>query len=122
MGSERAVVAALLLLRQPAGSRAEVGLFDSLAPLVATSANGLTSPGGILGGGLPAYGVYETRAGRVALAALEPHFRARLYAALDLPLDSSLSAIMKTRSADEWVAWAEAHDLPIAAVHAPGQR
>jgi crotonobetainyl-CoA:carnitine CoA-transferase CaiB-like acyl-CoA transferase len=116
MGSERAFSAVLLLLREPPGARAEVGLYDSLAPLVATSKHGLTSPGGILGGGLPAYGVYRTREGSVAIAALEPHFRSRLYELLNLPNGFDLSEVMTTRTAAEWEVWAAERDLPIAAI------
>jgi crotonobetainyl-CoA:carnitine CoA-transferase CaiB-like acyl-CoA transferase len=116
MGSERAFGEMLLLLRQAPGAHAVVGLFDSLAPLVATSKYGVTSPGGILGGGLPAYRVYAAREGQVAVAALEPHFRERLYSELALPPGSDLTAAMRTRSADEWEQWAAERDLPIAAV------
>lgn len=116
MGSERAFSAALLLLRQAPGAWAEVGLFDSLAPFTATVAHGLTTPGGLLGGGLPAYGLYRTREGTVAIAALEPHFRRDLYAALALPDGSDLSQVMATRTAAEWERWAEERDLPIATV------
>jgi alpha-methylacyl-CoA racemase len=116
MGSERAFIEMLLLLRQPPGAHAVVGLFDSLSPLVATSRYGVTSPGGILGGGLPAYRVYAAREGYVAVAALEPHFRERLYSELSVPPGSDLTTVMSTRSADEWEEWAAARDLPIAAL------
>ena len=113
LAAENAFSTALLLLRQPKGSHANVGLYDSLAPLVATLRHGLTRPGDLLGGGLPAYGIYDAREGRVAVAALEPHFRRRLYEALELPVESDLVAIFKTRTADEWEAWAAERDLPI---------
>jgi crotonobetainyl-CoA:carnitine CoA-transferase CaiB-like acyl-CoA transferase len=113
---EQAFATALLLLRQPPGTRAQVGLFDGLAPLVAPLRHGLTGPGRMLGGGLPAYGIYEAREGRIAIAALETHFRRRLYDALELPLDSALAEIFKTRTAADWQAWALVHDLPIVAI------
>lgn len=116
LGSERAFSAVLLLLRQPEGTRLDVGLFDSLGPHVAMAAHGLTAPGGPLGGGLPVYGLYPTRTGRVAIAALEPHFRARLYTALALPDDSDLAGAMMTRTAVEWEQWGREHDLPIVVV------
>jgi crotonobetainyl-CoA:carnitine CoA-transferase CaiB-like acyl-CoA transferase len=116
MGSERAFSAALLLLRQPPGTHTEVGLFDSLDSLLAPLEHGLTAPGGLLGGGLPSYGVYRTKEGMVALAALEPHFRSRLYDALSLELDADLTDVMMTRTATEWERWGEHHDLPIARV------
>jgi crotonobetainyl-CoA:carnitine CoA-transferase CaiB-like acyl-CoA transferase len=116
LAAEHAFATALLLLRQSAGARAQVGLYDSLNPLVAALRHGLTGPGNLLGGKLPAYGVYNTREGRIAIAALETHFRRRLYDALQLPADSELASTFATRSAREWEAWAKEHDLPIVAV------
>jgi crotonobetainyl-CoA:carnitine CoA-transferase CaiB-like acyl-CoA transferase len=116
LAAHKAVAAALLLLRQPPGSRAQVGLYDSLEPLVAPLTHGLTGPGKMLGGGLPAYGIYETRAGRVAIAALETHFRNRLYEELQLPVDSDLAAVFATKPASEWEEWARSKDLPLVAI------
>lgn len=115
LGSERAFSTALLLLRQPPGARARIGLYDSLAPLVAPLAHGLTEPGGLLAGGLPAYGIYEASSGRIAVAALEPRFRARLYEELGLEMSSELSEVFRTRTAAAWEAWALERDLPITA-------
>ena len=115
LGSERAFSTALLLLQQPPGARAEVGLFDSLAPMIAPLKHGLTIPWGLLGGGWPAYGIYEARSGRVAVAALEPRFRARLYQELGVEMASELTDVFKTRTADAWEAWALERDLPISA-------
>ena len=116
LAAEHAFATALLLLRQAPGSRAQIGLYDSLAPLVAPLKHGLTGPGTMLGGALPAYGVYETRDGRVAIAALETHFRRRLYEALQLPVDSDLTATFRERTAAEWEQWATSKDLPLVAV------
>ncbi|MGH9176122.1 MAG: CoA transferase [Vicinamibacterales bacterium] len=120
LGSERAFSAAVLLLQQPPGARAEVGLYDALEPLVAPLRHGLTGPGALLGGELPGYGVYEAREGRVAVAALEPHFRSRLYEALTLPYGTDLTATFRRRTAAEWQAWALERDLPLAAVRESG--
>jgi crotonobetainyl-CoA:carnitine CoA-transferase CaiB-like acyl-CoA transferase len=117
MTSERTVSEALILLRRPAGSIADVGLVESLAPLQAPLLHGLTARGGMLGGALPAYQVFHAATGVIAVAALEPHFERRLYEALDLPIGSDLTDAMKARSAQEWEAWARERDLPIAAVH-----
>lgn len=117
VAGEHAFATALLLLRQPPGSRAQIGMYDSLAPLIAPMKHGLTGPGTMLGGKLPAYGIYETREGRVAVAALEPHFRRRLYEELRLPLDTNLETALATRSAAEWESWAKANDLPIVAIN-----
>jgi crotonobetainyl-CoA:carnitine CoA-transferase CaiB-like acyl-CoA transferase len=116
LGSERAFSAAVLLLRQAPGARAEVGLYDALEPLIAPLRHGLTKPGGLLGGALPSYGLYEAGEGRIAVAALEPHFRARLYEALGLSPGTALGDAFRMRGATEWERWAVEHDLPISAV------
>lgn len=116
IGSERAFAAVLLLLRQPAGTHSEVGLYDSLDSLIAPLKHGLTATGALLGGGLPAYGIYRAKEGAVAIAALEPHFRRRLYSALGLIDGADLTEAMSTRTAEEWERWAQDHDLPIAAL------
>ena len=116
MGSERAFSAALMLLRMPPGSTMDVGLVESLDPLIASLRHGLTTPNGTLGGGAPRYRVYSTKAGRVAVAALESHFEARLYERLELPVNSDPSSRFLERTAVEWEGWARQHDLPIVAV------
>ena len=116
LGAQQAVIAGLLLLKNGAPAAAQVGLRDALDPAVMPLRTGLTSSRGILGGALPAYGVYETRRGRVAVAALEPHFRARLYQALGLRDGADLTEVMQTRTARQWERWAASRDLPIARV------
>jgi crotonobetainyl-CoA:carnitine CoA-transferase CaiB-like acyl-CoA transferase len=116
MASERAFGGILALLRQPPGSTMDVGMVESLEPLLAPLRFGLTLPNGALGGAAPQYRIYTARSGRVAVAALEPHFMARLYQALDLPPGSDLSERLHQRTAAEWDAWARERDLPITAV------
>lgn len=116
MASERVVSETLMLLRRPTGSVAEVGLVESLTPMVAPLAHGVTAPGGVLGGALPAYDVFETNHGHVAVAALEPHFERKLYDELTLPAKANLAPIMKTKSAAEWEAWGKERELPMVAV------
>jgi crotonobetainyl-CoA:carnitine CoA-transferase CaiB-like acyl-CoA transferase len=116
MGAERAVAEAMFLLRRAAPCAARVGLRDALDRAVMPLRVGLTAQGGLLGGGLPTYRVYEARSGAVAVAALEPHFRARLYTALGVPDGADLTDIMRTRTARQWERWAAARDLPIAEV------
>ncbi|MEO8678675.1 MAG: CoA transferase [Vicinamibacterales bacterium] len=115
-GAERAYATALLLLRDEPGARREVGLFDCLQSLTAPIRHGLTAPGGPLGGANPAYGVYAARGGHVAVAALEPHFRQRLYAALGLRDSAALTDAFHHRTPEEWEAWAAERDIPLAAV------
>jgi len=121
MASERAFSATLAVLRMPGGSVMDVGLVESLEPMLASLRNGLTLPSGILGGAAPRYRLYATRDGHVAVAALEPHFERRLYEQLGAPSQSDLTSRMLERTAAEWEGWAEEHDLPIAVVRHVGQ-
>ncbi|MGE3273656.1 MAG: CoA transferase [Vicinamibacterales bacterium] len=116
VGAERVVSEALLLLAGPPGGHATVGLEDSLALLDLPGRYGLTVPGGLLGGGLPEYGVYPSADGHVAVAALEPRFRSRLYAELGRAPGTSLGDAFVGRTAAAWAEWAEERDLPIVAV------
>lgn len=80
--------------------------------------HGLTVPGGSLGGALAYYNIYPTADGWLAVAALEPHFWARLQELLELKAGTyeELKAIFATRSAHEWERWGKEHRLPLAAV------
>jgi crotonobetainyl-CoA:carnitine CoA-transferase CaiB-like acyl-CoA transferase len=116
MASERAVSGALALLRQPPGSTMDIGLVESLDPLLASLRHGLTVPRGTLGGAAPRYRIYAARSGRVAVAALESHFEVRLYEHLDAPRNSDLSSRFLERSAEEWQSWADERGIPIVAI------
>lgn len=115
-GAERAYAAALELMNDAPGSNRVVGLANVIDDIAAPLRHGLTAPGGPLGGGNPAYGLYAAREGMVAVAALEPHFRARLFESLGLADGRDPSAAFKTKTATEWEAWARPLDLPIVAV------
>jgi alpha-methylacyl-CoA racemase len=115
VGAERAYTAAIELMQQPAGTNRVIGLADAVHDLAAPLRHGLTGPGSPLGGGNPMYGLYATRQGNIAVAALEAHFRKRLYEALGLEDGSSPAAVFTTKSAVEWERWARTHDLPIVA-------
>ena len=122
---EAAATAALALLlrraRSGAGGATEVALADVAARLAAPRQHGLTLPGGILGGGLPVYAIYAAAHGWVAVAALEPHFVARLAAGLGMDelTHEGLAAAFAKRDAVAWEAWGKANDVPIAAVRGP---
>lgn len=118
LGAERAHAAVLEMMHQGPGGSRVVGLFDALKDLTAPLRHGLTAPGGVLGGGNPAYGVYAAQDGAIAVGALEPHFRARLYAALGLPENSPLTDVFTTRTAAEWDNWATERDIPLKAITA----
>jgi crotonobetainyl-CoA:carnitine CoA-transferase CaiB-like acyl-CoA transferase len=115
LGAERAYAAVIEMMHRGAGGRRTVGLFDALHDMTAPLRHGLTTPGGVLGGANPAYGVYAASDGRVAIGALEPHFRERLYAALGLDDGSPLAAVMTTKTAAEWEQWGRERDIPIKA-------
>ncbi|MBB5206427.1 crotonobetainyl-CoA:carnitine CoA-transferase CaiB-like acyl-CoA transferase [Inhella inkyongensis] len=85
---------------------------------------GLTAPGGLLGGGHAGYAVYACADGRVAVAALEPHFAQRLAAAAGLMLRSpadwmrpathvALRTWMAGQSKAALLALAHAQDWPL---------
>jgi alpha-methylacyl-CoA racemase len=65
----------------PAGRYFEVALADAAGYLGLPRQWGLTQPSGAVGGAHAGYRVYPCRDGRVAVAALEPHFAAALCAA-----------------------------------------
>ena len=124
-GSERAVSAVFALLwqreRTGRGGRSEVSLVEALAPYADALRYGLLAPGTLLGGASPLYGLYPAREGWVALAALEPHFRARVMQGLGIAELSAaaLAAAFMARTAHAWEAWAAEQDVPLAAVHDP---
>jgi crotonobetainyl-CoA:carnitine CoA-transferase CaiB-like acyl-CoA transferase len=119
-GAQEAVSAALgLILARERGQGAqyvEVSLAAAADLFAQPLRHGLTAPGGPLGGSLPAYNLYQTSAGWIALAALEPRFWRTLSRELKLssPNREQLQAVFLTRSAREWEAWARQYDLPIA--------
>ena len=114
------VALALVLDRERTGQAgfATVAITDVTRDLAAPYLHGLTQNGGALGGGLPTYDIYAAREGWVAVAALEAHFAERLRSMLGIErLDAELiRAAFAQRSAQEWEALAQHHDLPLAAV------
>ena len=85
MASE-AVLKALMLRAQPGqnqgkGVLLEVALSEAAAYLALPRHWGLTTPKGAVGGAHAGYQIYPCKDGRVAVAALEPHFAKRLLTA-----------------------------------------
>jgi crotonobetainyl-CoA:carnitine CoA-transferase CaiB-like acyl-CoA transferase len=119
-GAEQAVVALLALLLARERGRperySEVALAAAAEDFAAPYRFGATAADGPVGGGDPLYGVYEAADGWIAVAALEPHFRGRLLAELELEDLDALAAAFRGRGKQDWQAWAEERDLPIAAV------
>ncbi|MYL85440.1 CoA transferase, partial [Desulfovibrio aerotolerans] len=120
-GAERAVSNALGLLyeRERFGRSgfAKVVLSEAASEAAAPLRYGLTRPGGLFGGGSPEYNIYPARDGFVAVAALEPRFRERLFAYLGgVNTAGELSAAFASRNADEWEQVGEELDIPIVKV------
>jgi len=85
-----AVLQALLLRQRPGrllgrGVFQQIALSDAAAYLALPRSWGLTTPDGDVGGAHAGYRVYPCKNGRVAVAALEPHFARRLCEAAGLP-------------------------------------
>lgn len=120
-GAERAATEALASVRQRdrtgVGGFREVVLADVACAFADPVRRGVTSRGGVLGGGLPTYALYASADGYIALAALEPHFADRVREALGVELtERDLRAAFIQQSTAHWVALADEHDLPLAAV------
>lgn len=118
VGAERTHALIKEVMAHPGAVRV-VGLFDALHDLTAPLRYGLTGSGHHLGGGNPAYGIYTASDGTIAVAALEPHFRARFYEALGLPDGADPSAVFATKTAAEWEEWAQARDIPLVRCQTP---
>jgi alpha-methylacyl-CoA racemase len=102
-----AVLQALLLRQRPGrtfgkGVFHEVSLSEASAYLALPRTWGLTVPSGDVGGAHAGYKIYPCKNGRVAVAALEPHFAARLCDAAGLGKDAAKQ--MHKRSTHEGIA------------------
>lgn len=116
-GSEQTVSAALALLLQ----RERSGVAGhSLVPLSAAAAMmaeplryGSTAPGALLGGGVPEYNIYQALDGWVAVAALEPHFKARLESTLKVSSREDYQAVFSRQTTAYWKDWGAELDVPV---------
>ncbi len=103
-GSLAACEATLALLWQRSqspkglGGRMEVGLSESAAHLSLPWHWGLTQASGPVGGAHAGYGVYACRDGRVAVAALEPHFAHRLCQVAGLVCTDAMAHLMSPKA------------------------
>lgn len=120
LGAERATSAALALLVRRGvtghGGLARIGLRQAADAGAAGHRHGMTSEGGLLGGGVPTYGLYEVEDGWVAVAALERHFHSRLEDLTGATDRETLAKYLRSRKRATVLRWAHDHDLPIAAV------
>ena len=91
MASEAVLQASLRKRSGGKGVRIEVALSGAAEYLALPRQWGLTQPTGFVGGAHAGYGVYACRDGRVAVAALEPHFAAALCAAAGVAVSDMAS-------------------------------
>jgi crotonobetainyl-CoA:carnitine CoA-transferase CaiB-like acyl-CoA transferase len=103
-----AILQALLLRQKPGrqqgkGLYLEVALSDAAAYLGLPRFWGLTAAKGSVGGAHAGYQIYPCKNGRVALAALEPHFAARLCAEAGI-IEKPTHAFMMSKQARQPIA------------------
>jgi len=120
-----AVLKALLQQRLTGlGVHLQVALADAAHWLTWPRQWGLTMPGTLLGGQHAGYRVYACKGGRVAVAALEPHFAAALgqvmglgpltpQACLEPATHQAVAAFMARRTRKQLEQLAQTHDLPL---------
>jgi crotonobetainyl-CoA:carnitine CoA-transferase CaiB-like acyl-CoA transferase len=131
MASEAVLRAALHLNRRysgegetPRGIYLEVALSDAAAYLGLPRHWGLTAPQGAVGGAHAGYRMYPCRDGRVAVAALEPHFAAALCeqagvgaadrdALFSSATHEAVAQFFSVRTCAELDAIARDHDIPM---------
>jgi crotonobetainyl-CoA:carnitine CoA-transferase CaiB-like acyl-CoA transferase len=100
LAASEAVLKAVLLQKNTGKGRyLEVALSEAAAYLALPRAWGLTRPGAPVGGGHAGYRVYACQNGRVAVAALEPHFARALCNAAGLAF-SGVTTMLQPASRD----------------------
>ena len=124
MASEAALKAVLVQKTSGKGSFQEVALSDAAAWLALPRSWGLTQPKGAVGGAHAGYRVYPCKDGRVAVAALEPHFAASLCAAAGVAMNGmgsmfqpathqAITAFLAGQTRKQLDALATARDIPL---------
>jgi len=101
--SEAVLQALMLRQKNGAGSRHEVALTDAVAWLARPRHWGLTKAKGAVGGAHAGYRVYACKDGRVAVAALEPHFAQALCTAAGLKTSNMLAPATR-KALEAWFA------------------
>ena len=121
MVSEAVLQAVLHRHTNGKGTYQEVALSGAASYLALPRSWGLTTPGAAVGGGHAGYQIYRCKNGRVAVAALEPHFAARLCAAAGLDsadmrqttTQQAISAWMLGKTRAQLDKLAMASDIPL---------
>ena len=124
MASEAVLQALLMQCQSGQGCFLEVALSDAAAHLALPRTWGATLPGTLLGGGHAGYRVYPCLDGRVAMAALEPHFAKSLctvaglsWRGLDMMLEvathQAIANFVSALSREALETLASEHDIPL---------
>jgi alpha-methylacyl-CoA racemase len=124
MATEAVLQAVLMQRSKSVGVQIEVALSEAAAYIGLPRSWGLTKPGAAVGGGHAGYRVYACKDGRVAVAALEPHFAASLCVLAGVAIESmkTMFAAQTHQSIEAWIATktrqqlddlAVKHDIPL---------
>jgi alpha-methylacyl-CoA racemase len=125
--TEAVLQAVLTRATQGISSSHEVALSSAAAHLALPREWGITAPAGAVGGAHAGYRVYACADGRVAVAALEPHFAAALCRAAGMAAELAdihsvmmqtltrqrLTEFFSARSCQELTELAQRHDIPL---------
>lgn len=133
MASEAVLASVLVQKTTGRGSFQSVALSDAASWLALPRSWGLTLPEGAVGGAHAGYRIYACKDGRVAVAALEPHFAAALCEAAGWPVagpmtlfrpetHQAIAGFFKDRTCDQLDRLAQEHDIPLHALRAPVPR
>ena len=124
MACEAVLQAVLQQGRTGRGVYLEVALAGASAYLGLPRAWGMSLPGGAVGGGHAGYRMYPCKDGRVAVAALEPHFAASLCKAagttvvdrgtmMAQPTHVAMAAFFASQTCKQLDALGTAQDIPL---------
>jgi crotonobetainyl-CoA:carnitine CoA-transferase CaiB-like acyl-CoA transferase len=108
MASQAVLQAVMHQRSKDEGVYLEVALSGAASYLALPRAWGLTQPGSAIGGGHAGYRVYPCKDGRVAVAALEPHFAAGLCAAAGVEF-SGMKTMFAPATHEAVAAWLRGH-------------
>jgi crotonobetainyl-CoA:carnitine CoA-transferase CaiB-like acyl-CoA transferase len=128
LASEATLQAVLQQKTSGRGSCREVALSEAAHWLALPRQWKMTTPDGPVGGAHAGYKLYPCKDGRVAVAALEPHFAQRLCEAAGLSIShpvrdlfkpataKAIAGFLATQTVDQLNALAQARDIPILAM------
>jgi len=124
MASEAVLAVVLARARKGQGVMQEVALSSAADWLALPRHWGLTTPNAVLGGTHAGYRIYPCKNGRVALAALEPHFAAAMCQVMDIEMKNmatlfspdthqAVAAFVAGKTRAQLDKLAAQHDIPL---------